>query len=340
MVQSHTRLLPLIGAVFTAFAAAEPMPPTSVADGESCTSTTVVPAKDAPSPPSTYEPTWVITKYTTTSTAHTGVDCGGCASLLTNTAYINYLYPEGPSPPVITTITATEPQIVTKAHCNGATAAKPAEDGIKETPGPAMMPARMNGGGGEDAGSDCTKFFPHADGFTFGPVSTVWTTTTTVTEQFDCGSCRAIRPNIIPLGPGPVIFFTTTVTAEGPSTTYEAACGTGANLPRAFDKREIDAMSDRPRYYEAPPFTVKTAIPQGAKATCTSQFVLEPEIPGSTSTVYPSTVTSTTSIDCDGCMVEWSTGVINFFAPILITKTVTVDRPSTSRVVACAAKTA
>ncbi|QUC15961.1 uncharacterized protein UV8b_00202 [Ustilaginoidea virens] len=72
----------------------------------------------------------------------------------------------------------------------------------------------------------CTKTIAVLPPFTWGPTSTVWTTTTTLTRPVDCGGCTSVATRDIEVGPGPVVFFTTTVTATGPSTTTVLACAT------------------------------------------------------------------------------------------------------------------
>jgi hypothetical protein len=333
MVVSHTRLLPLLSTTL-AVAVTKPTQPLFAASEsveESCTSTTVVPAHDAPVPPETYEPTWTITKYTTTATVYTGVDCAGCAFLQSDIAYINYIYPDGPSPPAITTATATEPQTITEAHCTGAATGDGARSGAMPPPPAPRAPM-------ED--EDCTAHVLAGQQFTHGPIKTVWTSTTTVTSPVDCGTCKHVMPSFYPIGPGPVIFFTSTVTATEPTTVSVPVCATGTSQKRELGQTTKMTGTSSYDYYEAPPFSVRTATPTGPKPSCTSQFVLDAHIPDSTSTVYGSTVTSTSSIDCGGCEVEWYTGVVNFFAPVLLTSTITAAEPSTSTVVACADPTA
>ncbi|KID88700.1 hypothetical protein MGU_04043 [Metarhizium guizhouense ARSEF 977] len=64
--------------------------------------------------------------------------------------------------------------------------------------------------------------------FTAGPTSTVWTSTATFTKSVDCGGCNEVQKSTLNMGPGPVVFFTTTVTAETASTTTVYACSTSA----------------------------------------------------------------------------------------------------------------
>ncbi|QPH04694.1 hypothetical protein C2857_001904 [Epichloe festucae Fl1] len=71
----------------------------------------------------------------------------------------------------------------------------------------------------------CTKTIFGIPPWTAGPTRTIWTTTTTSTKYVDCGGCTAVARSYLPLGPGPVLLFTTTVTAAEPKTTSVLACG-------------------------------------------------------------------------------------------------------------------
>ncbi|KAH0599754.1 hypothetical protein MHUMG1_02544 [Metarhizium humberi] len=74
----------------------------------------------------------------------------------------------------------------------------------------------------------CTTTMPVFAKMTFGPTSTVWTSTATSTESVDCGGCNEVQTSVVYVGPGPVVFFTTTTTAETASTTTVLACATSA----------------------------------------------------------------------------------------------------------------
>ncbi|KAK9445834.1 hypothetical protein VB005_00948 [Metarhizium brunneum] len=74
----------------------------------------------------------------------------------------------------------------------------------------------------------CTTTRPVAPQWTAGPVETVWTSTTTVTETVDCGGCNEVQATPMYWGVGPAVFFTTTTTAETASTTTVYACSTSA----------------------------------------------------------------------------------------------------------------
>ncbi|EQL03406.1 hypothetical protein OCS_00865 [Ophiocordyceps sinensis CO18] len=73
--------------------------------------------------------------------------------------------------------------------------------------------------------SDCTTTVAIFPTFTFGPVRTVYTATTTATHLVDCGGCDHLALSYIHLGVGPVVFFTTTVTAPTPAVTTVLECG-------------------------------------------------------------------------------------------------------------------
>ncbi|GAB0133427.1 hypothetical protein EsDP_00001837 [Epichloe bromicola] len=71
----------------------------------------------------------------------------------------------------------------------------------------------------------CTKTIFGIPPWTAGLTRTIWTTTTTSTKYVDCGGCTAVAESYFPYGPGPVLLFTTAVTAAEPKTTSVLACG-------------------------------------------------------------------------------------------------------------------
>ncbi|KAM3504422.1 hypothetical protein MY10362_003583 [Beauveria mimosiformis] len=70
----------------------------------------------------------------------------------------------------------------------------------------------------------CTTTMMQAPHYTFGPTSTVWTETATATQEVDCGGCDAVATSEMYFGPGPVVIYSTTVTAATPWTTTEWVC--------------------------------------------------------------------------------------------------------------------
>ncbi|OAA70391.1 hypothetical protein ISF_02365 [Cordyceps fumosorosea ARSEF 2679] len=71
---------------------------------------------------------------------------------------------------------------------------------------------------------DCTHTVNTWQAYTYGPTSTVWTETATATQTVDCQGCESAQYSELYFGPGPVVMFTATVTAETASTTTVLAC--------------------------------------------------------------------------------------------------------------------
>lgn len=187
-------------------------------------------------------------------------------------------------------------------------------------------------GRSDDPGNICPIVEIVNPTFTFGPTSTFYTGTATTTRTVDCAPCMAPRPSSLALGIGPVISFTTTITAPEPSYTTEYVCSTHAAAEEAARHVREDPLGE-----DGLPNTISTITPPGvAKPTCTSQTQLDPVIPDSTSTVYPGTSTLVSEIDCGECAVAWDTGVVYFFAPVIQTATTTVATASTRVELACA----
>ncbi|VUC22408.1 unnamed protein product [Clonostachys rosea] len=208
--------------------------------------------------------------------------------------------------------------------------------------------------------SQCQSVLPILPKFTFGPTRTVFTTTTTHTVTVDCGICEDVVPVLLPLGIPPVVLFNATTTATIPYVTTEYECGSplapsttlktalyppkkrrGPSLPTVTSAILKDGKA-KPISYFTPDYTEPegptTVTPPGIdKPECTSSTALDPVVANSTWTFYPSTVTSTSTVDCGECALEWSTGVIYYFAPIHYTATTTVATPSMKVDLACSA---
>ncbi|KAJ4159120.1 uncharacterized protein LMH87_008035 [Akanthomyces muscarius] len=106
-------------------------------------------------------------------------------------------------------------QILVALAAVGAAMAKPV------APNAAPEPTRA----GDSSPSSCVHTVFHAPQYTWGPTETVWTSTATVTKEVDCGGCEELETTTLVFGPGPVVFFTTTVTASTASTTTVQVCG-------------------------------------------------------------------------------------------------------------------
>lgn len=243
--------LPIVALFSTALVLANPIIPQATTLGGSCTSTTYQAGNIAPAPPATWQPTWTVTVHTATTTSRVAVDCGGCSHLHTGKVMINYLYPSGPRPMVIETLEALEPSVVTVAHCASPRPDQPAAPRLPAavmTPAPVAAERRQPGLDNDDKSSatSCPKRLFHAPHFTWGPTRTVWTSTTTVTQEVDCGGCSDLQIVHLPFGPGPAVFFNTTVTATTASTTTVAACG-GTGTAAVVGKRVgIGASTEGP----------------------------------------------------------------------------------------------
>jgi hypothetical protein len=194
----------------------------------------------------------------------------------------------------------------------------------------------------------CTKLLVEAPSLTAGPTRTIWPETETVTDFIDCSDCTNLVHSTLNIGVPPVVIFKTTVTAETPSTKTVFACSKTPRqaLPQPAESTAAAAEpSGMPSSVPEDPNVeieelTKTVTPQGVlNPSCTTTTVLDPFFPDSTRTVYPSTVTATTTADCGSCELHWWTGVVYFFAPIIQTTTITVDYPSTKVDVACPAVT-
>jgi hypothetical protein len=94
-----------------------------------------------------------------------------------------------------------------------------------------------------------------------------------------------------------------------------------------------------PRLWGQPEAYVTTTLTPEQRSTpiCTAQTELDGPIPDSTLTVYPSTVTSFSTIECFGCEWQYWTGAINLFAAVTLTSTITVNTPSTKIDLTCSA---
>lgn len=207
---------------------------------------------------------------------------------------------------------------------------------------------------------DCSITLFQAPYFTLGPTRTIWTSTETVTSAVPCGTCENVVVIGLPIGLGPVIFYHATTTAVQPSLTVAYVCdkeSTGSPpgmfgppvypttlVPRAEETRKAKATTKKPTpaphslWSQEEAYITTTVKPQGVAPTCTSKVELQPVVPDSTLTVYPSTVSVVSEVDCGGCQLEYWTGAIYFFAPVTLTETVTVATPSTKIDLGCEAK--
>ena len=354
-------LLTALFGVTTANPVPNPIAPSLAATSESLVGcvTTIVVTEDSPKPPKTWQPTWTVTVHTSTSTQNIPTDCGGCSYIHTDTLFIDYAYPSGPSAPTMAVETAKGPAVTTKYSCHPSSPGNVGR-GAFGAPKPQLPMAR---GSASECKADwntgrsivrrdipdpqshphklpqlCTKRVLELPQFTHGPTFTRWTSTSTRTRTLDCGHCRHVEPTYLPIGVPPVVNFNVTVTATEPSIATVFACASTGSTNGGSHKRSEHESSVH--YYQAPPYTVHTVTPEGVpNPQCTSHAAVSPDVPNETETIYQITETYTSTADCDKCILEWSTPVLEFFAPIRITSTVTASAPTTSTVVTCAKAT-
>ncbi|KAF7922713.1 hypothetical protein BELL_0069g00050 [Botrytis elliptica] len=85
--------------------------------------------------------------------------------------------------------------------------------------GPQLPPTKRQGG----PLIPCTSTLSHFKQFTHGPTKTLFPSTVTATSSVDCAGCGAL--SVKPIGGvGPAVIFTTTVTADVPTTTTTFVC--------------------------------------------------------------------------------------------------------------------
>jgi hypothetical protein len=170
------------------------------------------------------------TIHTATQTAFEKVECNGCDLEFS----VEQSFPRGSGVgPVVkywNTVTATTPATITSTICDipSLTVRKVArelpEEEVKarEEPEP---PVFMPGGKADDP-SNCTITKTVAIRPTWGPTRTIWTQIDTTISSLDCGAtCRHVAIKTVDfLHPGPVVIFTTTVTATEPTFRTRFAC--------------------------------------------------------------------------------------------------------------------
>lgn len=321
--------------------------------------TTIIVTENSQKPPATWEPIWTITRYSETVTTQVGIDCDGCSNIHTDTLFIDYAYPAGPSSPSVSIVTASEPATETRYSCAASSAVSSGGDSSKfqldnkvEKRSSGWKSNWKNEKSvfkrdvsddqpkGFKKGEACTKIMHAVPKLNLGPTATQFTATITSTQTVDCGPCTKVEENILPIGVPPVAEYQTTVTPEQPYVHTAFVCAPSAAANRKWDTQQQPTQAGEPHYYQPPPVEVHTVTPDSVvNPHCTTQAVVEPEVPNETTTIYGLTKTHTSTLDCGGCQLEWSTAVLQFFAPIRITATVTASRASTQTVLTCAKAT-
>ena len=155
-----------------------------------------------------WAPTKTSTKYTSTVTGTTSIDCQGCP----NFAILHTVGPGygGLGPMMaVNWVTATEATTVFNTVC-AATAVTP-HPLRQAIPTPPILP-RVDVPVEDPSNCTFTKTVPFH--MTFGPIKTVWAKTVTDTQSLDCGGvCRYVTTKTaIHGGHGPVVHYTATTT--------------------------------------------------------------------------------------------------------------------------------
>ncbi|KAL7912695.1 hypothetical protein GGI35DRAFT_476531 [Trichoderma velutinum] len=214
--------------------------------------------------------------------------------------------------------------------------------------------------------ADCTTQRMLGPALDFGPTSTIYTTTSTVSQLVNCGRCTAVTT--IPFfSPGyePVPFptYTTTVTARQPFTTTRLDCKPQVTQDSVFGEGEfagvgmgLDGLNDFnvdnadnaangvPRPVRThlskvdhwpPALTTYTDFPKGHnEAECALFYNLFPSRLGTVRKIYTATRTTTAHKDCGACALVWGTAAYPFSVKPL-PKTVTKKGKTTVTAMAC-----
>ncbi|KAL6699023.1 hypothetical protein J3F84DRAFT_345927 [Trichoderma pleuroticola] len=189
----------------------------------------------------------------------------------------------------------------------------------------------------ERQNSDCTTQRMLGPSLDFGGTSTVYTTTSTVSQLVNCGRCTAVTT--VPFfSPGwkPVFpTYTTTVTAIQPSTSTRLDCEPQPTQNVAFVERAVaghNAANGVPRPVRThltkvdhwpPALTTYTDFPMGRdEVECALYYNLFPSRLGSVRKIYTATRTTTAHKDCGPCALVWGTAAYPFaVGPLPTTKT-------------------
>ncbi|PKS05965.1 hypothetical protein jhhlp_007798 [Lomentospora prolificans] len=184
------------------------------------------------------------TVYTATETAISLMNCGSCNHL----AFFDTRAPfaGGHGPVVTKTVTAQEPTTTTNYRCRPTLQPHLAIPGVQPRPevvnvqsligqekkgleggdlagSPNPLPV-VDAPDDQDNGEGCTTTLFTVPQYEGGPTSTAWPSVETLTRAVDCGGCSSLVTSRLAIGPGPQVFYTTTVTVEAPSTTFEYVC--------------------------------------------------------------------------------------------------------------------
>ncbi len=316
-----------------------------------------------------YTPLVAWTVYTSTKTAFEHVPCNGCVLSVTETRAALW-GGIGPEEEVTGTTTATDPFTVTSTVCAAAEGREtphhgqiPRPRGLRwrgvalaapdtetttttttttptsatgTTPTTPTTPTR---------GPDCTTTQLRVAPMTFGAVQTVWTATATTTEHVDCGGCRFLATSVRPMQPGPVVNFTATTTASGASVETSLVCLKTPSVVRGGGGGSTGTPPPATSTTGTAAATAETILGGHREKRCTRTVVFDAPAEadddgGATHTVWPATVTGTTSVACHGCVLATGGAAAPAAAERKRTATTTTARePSKALEVVCARST-
>ncbi|KAK4067131.1 uncharacterized protein Triagg1_7859 [Trichoderma aggressivum f. europaeum] len=174
--------------------------------------------------------------------------------------------------------------------------------------------------------SDCTSRRMLGPSLDFGGTSTVYTTTSTVSQLVNCGRCTAVKtvPFFSPgYKPVPLPTYTTTVTAIQASRTTLFKCKPHPTQYHVLSKRSV-VFTHLTRVDHWPPaLTTYTDFPKGRdEVGCAYYYNLLPSRLGSVRKIYSATRTSTAHKDCGDCALVWATAAYPYsVGPLPTTKT-------------------
>ncbi|KAK0767012.1 hypothetical protein N5P37_000742 [Trichoderma harzianum] len=168
----------------------------------------------------------------------------------------------------------------------------------------------------------------------FERTTTVYTTTSTVSQLVNCGRCTAVTtvPYFSPGYPPQFPNYTTTVTAIQPTTTTLLNCEPQPTQDGVYAEREIVRVGGIPvpvrthltKVDHWPPLvTTYTDFPRGRdEVECAMYYNLFPSRLGSVRKIYTATKTTTAHKDCGVCALVWGTAAYPFeVGPLPTTKT-------------------
>ncbi|QYT01483.1 hypothetical protein H0G86_008519 [Trichoderma simmonsii] len=168
----------------------------------------------------------------------------------------------------------------------------------------------------------------------FERTTTVYTTTSTVSQLVNCGRCTSATsvPYFSPGYPPQFIKYTTTVTAIQPTTTTLLNCEPQPTQDGVYAEREIVSVGGIPEPVRThltkedhwPPLvTTYTDFPRGRdEVECAMYYNLFPSRLGSVRKIYTATKTTTAHKDCGDCALVWGTAAYPFeVGPLPTTKT-------------------